>query len=127
MSVITFELKEEHVKLLKNLKWKFGGKHFELTQKDILEEVSPSVNFIAEFVGDNVYDDIDLILNGKPANFDPFKTEEVRVYTQEEKDAMDKLVEELPTALDIVLFNGNYEIGTYITRYHDRQWKKKNV
>lgn len=31
---------------------------------------------------------------------------------------------ELPTALDIILHNGNFELGTYKRKFHVRDWKK---
>lgn len=118
MSVITFTLKEEHVKLLKFLKWSLTDKKFIISAENINEDPSP-------FGGDNIYDDIDLILNGKPDNFNPLTEDNFRQYSKEQKDKMDMLMSDLPTALDIILYNGNFELGTYTTRYHDRQWKRK--
>ncbi len=118
MSVLTLDLKEEHLKLLRHLKWGLADKKFVISAQDVVEDMTP-------FGGDNIYDDIDLILNGKPENFNPLIAEEFRQYSKEEIEKMDKLVEELPMALDIILYNGHFELGTYVTRYHDRQWKKK--
>jgi hypothetical protein len=73
-----------------------------------------------------MYEAIDIILNGRPADFDPFNTEEKVKYTDEQKEAWDNLYHELPTALDVVLYNGSYELGLYKTKYHDRVWKKIN-
>ena len=69
---------------------------------------------------------IDLILNGKPENFDPLNTSELREFTSEQIKEWDKLISELPTALDIILnmYNDKFELGIYKTKYHLRDWKK---
>ena len=119
MSVILFELTEKHVKLLKQLRWS-------LNKEKIISGVSDEGDEIAPPFGENnIYDAIDLILNGVPLDFDPLNTEDLKEYTEEQKAEWDKLYAELSTALDIILFNGNFELGTYATRYHDRQWKKR--
>ena len=118
MSVLVFELREEHVKLLKFLRWSINDKNIiSGVDYDGDEPIPP-------FGENNIYDAIDLILNGLPDEFDPLNTEELREYSDEEKAKWDGLYSELPTALDIVLFNGNFELGTYKTKYHDRNWKK---
>lgn len=116
MSVVKFELKKEHVMLLKNLKWGLLENKFIVSTEDITEDPAP-------FGVDNVYEGIDLILNGKPEDFDPLNSVE-KEYSDEQKDAWDKLISELPTALDIILYNGHFDLGTYKTKFHDRQWKK---
>jgi hypothetical protein len=45
-------------------------------------------------------------------------------YSVEQKSEWDKLYSELPMALDIILYNGSFELGKYKTRYHLRDWKK---
>jgi hypothetical protein len=114
MSLITFELKKEHIELLKNLRWNLQyGKS----------------TFISQFIENdtqelaNIYEEVDLILNGKPSNFDPLNTE-FKDYTSEQKLEWDKLLSELPTALDIVLFTNSFELGHYRTKYNIRSWKK---
>lgn len=119
MSVIKFELKEEHVKLLKNLRWSTKGGL-------IVNMYNDGEEYIPPFGENDLYEAIDVILNGKPTNFDPFNTEEIVEYTEEQKAEWDELYQQLPTALDIVLFNGSYELGTYKTKFHDRVWKKVN-
>jgi hypothetical protein len=117
MSVLKFELKEEHVKLLKNLRW--GVK-----DGVIVNTYNDGEDYIPPFGEDNLYEAIDVILNGKPTNFDPFNTSEISDYTEEQKAEWDKLYQELPIALDIVLFNGSYELGFYKTKWHLRNWVK---
>jgi hypothetical protein len=119
MSVLVFELTEKHVKLLKHLRWSVNKENIISGVSDEGDEIAPP------FGENNIYDAIDLILNGVPADFDPLNTEEIREYSDEQKAEWDKLYSELPMALDVILFNGHFELGTYRTKYHDRQWKKK--
>lgn len=117
MSVLKLELKEEHLKLLKFLRWS--------AKDNVIVGVSGEEESVP-FGENNIYEAIDLILNGVPVDFNPFTTEDLPEYTSEQKEAWDKLYSELPTALDIILFNGHFELGTYKTKYHDRNWKKIN-
>lgn len=116
MSVIKFELKEDHIKLLKHLNWSTHGDGFLISSGDSTEMESP-------FGGMNIYEDIHLILNGNTTEFDPLD-DKVISFTEEEKEEMMVIFEELPTALDIILFNGHFECGKYKTKYHYRDWKK---
>ena len=119
MSVIVFELKEEHVKLLKQLRWSKN-------KENIISGVSDEGDDIAPPFGENnLYDAIDLILNGVPADFKPFDTEDIKEYSAEQKAEWDKLYSELPMALDVILYNGHFNTGTYRTKFHDRNWKLK--
>jgi hypothetical protein len=117
MSVIKFELKEEHVKLLKQLRWSTKGGLIVNTGNDGDGESVPP------FGENNLYDAIDLILNGVPEEFDPFTTEDIVEYSDEQKAEWDQLYNDLPIALDIILFNGHFNLGTYKTKFHDRVWK----
>ena len=120
MSVLKFELKEEHVKLVRQLGWSFNS------EKQIVALGHDGVENLPPFGENNIYDAIDLILHGLPEDFDPFNTEDIKEYSEEQKNEWDKLYEELPTALDIIMYNGHFELGLYKTKYHDRQWKKIN-
>jgi len=121
MSVIVFELKEEHVKLLKHLRWSINK------NDNIIRGVSDEGDDIAPPFGENnIYDAMDLILNGVPADFKPFETEDIKEYSKEQKEVWDALYNELPMALDVILYNGSFELGTYRTKFHDRNWKKVN-
>jgi hypothetical protein len=51
-------------------------------------------------------------------------TNEPTEYTPEQTKEWDKLISELPTALDIILYNGHFELGLYKSKYHLRDWKK---
>jgi hypothetical protein len=117
MSVLKFELKEEHVKLLKNLRWS-------IRDNVIVNMFNDGEDYIPPFGEDNLYEAMDIILNGVPEDFDPMTTDSFKEYSSEQKSQWDKLYSELPIALDIVLFNGNYELGTYKTKWHLRNWIK---
>ena len=115
MSVIRFSLTEDHIKLIKHLSW------------DIIDGViTTSKETPSPFGGMNLYEDVDLILNGNKREFDPLG-DKVIEFSDEEKEKIDKIVEELPMALDVVLFNGKFEVGDYKTKYHYRDWKKQKI
>ncbi len=119
MSVIIFELREDHVKLVKHLRWS-------VNKDNILSGVADDGDDIAPPFGENnIYDAIDLIINGRPDDFKPFETEDIKEYTPEQKATYDALYNELPTALEIILSTGSFELGTYRTKFHDRNWKRK--
>lgn len=116
MSVIKFNLKEEHIKLLKHLRWSKNKNNLIINVSDD-EESLPFDEY-------NIYEAIDLILNGRPEGFNPFEESEPIEYTSEQKEYFDSLYNELPTALDIILYNQNFELGQYKTKYNCREWKK---
>ncbi len=118
MSILKLELTEKHVKLLKHLKVKSLDNYIILSVEDG-EDIPITDN--------DKYSYIDLILNGKPSNFDPLHTEEIIEYSEEQKTTWDALYAELPLALEIILYNGHFELGIYRAKFHDRQWKKKNL
>lgn len=117
MSIVTLEIKEDHLKLLKHLRWSLKDNIVSGVGHDGEEDIPP-------FGENNLYDAIDIILHGVPEDFDPFNTEDIKEYSEEQKAEWDKLYSELPIALDIILFNGHFELGTYKTKFHFRDWKK---
>lgn len=116
MSVIKFELKKEHVLLLKNVNWSLIDNKRIVSIKNE-DDQSP-------FGGDDIYDDINLIINGKPDNLDVLNMDEPPKYTEEQKLEWDKIINELPIALDLILYTGSFELGMYKTRWHLRKWEK---
>jgi len=103
MSVLKFELTEKHISLVKNVNWEWLG-----------EDASK----------DDIYEELGLILYGKPdVPFDP-TSPDVKPYTQEQMDEMDKLHSELPRALQIMLATGEFKTGHYKTKHHDINWVK---
>ena len=118
MSILKFDLKEEHVKLLKHLRWSKGKNNVIVGLDE--EEVS------VPFGENNIYEAIDLILNGRPEDVNALEDDEIINYSEDQKKNWDNLYRELPIALDIILYTGKFEIGSYKTKYHDRNWKKMN-
>ena len=94
MSVLKIEVTEQHLKLLKHLRWSINKAGFILGTED--EEIDR-----APFNENSLYEAIDLILNGKrDMNHDSFLEVD---YSQAQKDEWDKLYSELPSVLSIVL------------------------
>ena len=120
MSIIIFELKEEHVKLVKHLRWSINNDNIISGIGDDGDDIAPP------FGENNIYDAIDLIIHGRPDDFNPFEVEDIKEYSDEEKATYDALYNELPTALEIILSTGSFQLGTYRTKFHDRNWKIKN-
>jgi hypothetical protein len=118
MSVIKFEIKKEHLILLKNLRWS-------INKQNIISGVADEGDEIAPPFGEyNIYDAISLMLKGKPESLDFMTYDDFFTYTDEEKSEWDKLYSELPIALEIVLTTGKFELGHYKARYHNREWVK---
>jgi hypothetical protein len=126
-----FELKKEHLSLIKNLKWSLTkDKSFliskyqpELIPEDEMdEEKSP-------FGGDNLFEDMSLIIYGyrTPEEFTDEEDKEAiknQKYLNNEIDIFNKLFSELPTALEIILSLNTFEPGIYKTKTYDINWKK---
>jgi hypothetical protein len=108
MSLVKFELTEDHINLLRNMEWNQG-------------EMDPVVG---EFNGDYDEEEMGIIIYGKPeGDFDPLD-EEVIPYTEEQIEHLNKLKEGLPMALDIIMQTGKFEAGHYKRKFHLRDWKK---
>jgi hypothetical protein len=121
MALIKFELKDDHIKLLKHLRWSMVSDQL-VSRGDDTEEYGDS-----PFGGDDLLEDMCIILNGKPDNFNPID-DETLVSTLSEGDKIDMLTlhSELPTALDIILYTGSFEPGPYKRKWYDRNWIKDN-
>lgn len=115
MSLLKFELTEQHIALCRFTDWE---------QYHIRKEGIAIDNEIAK---NHMYDEFGLILYGKPdvspLESDPTSSEEVD-WSDEQKEAMDKYFRELPTALQIMLHTGKFESGNYKTKHYDINWKK---
>ncbi len=122
MALDKFELKTEHIALIKNLVW--DENIIFLFEKD---DELPLSQYNSPFGGDNIVEDMGLILYGKPdEDFDPMSDETTR-YNEAQKVEMKKLLKELKIALDITIFCGNFEAGWYSKKHHLREWKKAKV
>lgn len=117
MSLIVFELTQEHLLLLKNTNWALMGGKFLLSADDPEDVQSP-------FGGDNVYEDMRIILDGKPSEFNPLEQDNMDEISADKKERFDKLLNELPMALQIVLSTQSFDVGTYKAKFHDKIWKK---
>lgn len=121
MALIKFELKDNHIKLLKHLRWSMVSDQL-VSRGDDTEEYGDS-----PFGGDDLLEDMCIILNGKPDNFNPIDDETlVSTLSDEEKSSILALHSELPTALDIILYTGSFEPGHYKRKWYDRNWIKDN-
>lgn len=114
MSVLKLELKEEHLKLLKFLRWS--------VKDNVIQGISNDEDSVP-FGENSIYEAIDLILNGK-GDLNPFTTEDLPEYSDDQKAEWDELYADLPLALEIILSNATFELGTYKTKWHFRDWKK---
>ena len=116
MSILKFELKDEHIKLLSNLDWSINDNGEVCGVKDEGDEIAPP---FGEF---DKYQAIDLILNGKQEGIDLLETYELPEYSDEQKAEWDKLYSELPLALSVILKRQSFQTGNYKTKYHDIFW-----
>lgn len=119
MSVIKFELTEDHIKLVRQL---------QINQKEVKENLfSPEISGDNPF-GDDIFMDMFLILYGKPEgeieNPNPWDENSSTPWNDEQLEYMIKLLNELSYALDVILYTGDFQVGTYKTKTYVREWKK---
>lgn len=89
----------------------------------ISNDGKPTINQDDLLGGGDLYEDIDLILNGNIMDVDPL-TPKINEISDEQKKERDNLVSELPKALDIILFTNNFEPDIYLTRDYERKLGK---
>ena len=95
-----FQLRYIHIKLIKNLK---------VTYEDCGWFKCPKVDHIRPFGSTDIAQDIRDLLGWED--------------TLENAYRVTELAKELPTAVAIVLGNGNTVLGTYSTEENDNNWK----
>ena len=118
MALLKFELTEDHLKLLKNLKWSINE------NTNCIESIgSGDEHGKSPFGGDDIIEDMYLILQGKPEDFDP-ANDELYYISEDYISELKQLFSELTMALDIVMFTGKFEAGHYKTKWYDRNWIK---
>lgn len=140
MSLIKFELKENHLKLLKYLQWsKTETNHF-LSIANLDNDDAEDV-ILTPFGGDNLIEDIGHIIYGRPEDEDiqPKRRDNeedephiVRIgevdetfgYSPEQIKEITDLFNGLAMALEICLYTQSFEVGHYKRKYHDRHWIK---
>jgi hypothetical protein len=119
MSVIKFKLTEDHLKLVRQL---------QVDVERVDDELEgPQISGKRPFGNSDIFEDMFLILYGKPENEDldvnPWDEQE-DPWDIDQLENMKKLLGELPYALDIVLYTGKFETGEYKTKTYLRDWKK---
>jgi len=125
MSLIKFELKEDHLKLLKYLQWSQTETNHILSIDTVDNDDAEEV-ILTPFGGDDLIQDIGDIIYGKPENFDPFDEDAEFgkvTYSDEQIEYMTELFNGITTALDICLYTQSFTIGHYKSPYHLRDWK----
>lgn len=116
MALIKFELKKEHLILLKFLDW-------ELISKDRVATLIPE-GAETPFGGIDIIEDIGVMIYGKPeGEFDPTSSMPP-TYSDEQKAEIKKLIDELPMALEVVLFTQSFEVGFYKRKWNLKNWEK---
>ena len=115
MAIIKFELKENHIKLLKHLDWKIGDNNG-IENKEVENETP--------YGGLSLVEDIGLMLYGKPeGEFDPLSSYE-RQYSEEQIKEIEDLYSELPLALQVILYLGTFQVGHYKKNWNQNNWRE---
>lgn len=107
-----FELKEEHLKLLKNM----------YVDWDDCEFGAPAIDCKRPYGDSYVYGDIAKILG-----IEGFKDSEDEIhFSKEQIDLMNNLHKETRIALQIILMTGKFEPGIYIADEYSTNWHKES-
>lgn len=114
MALRKFELKEEHLKLIKHLKWAIAEDNSLFCE---VENNTP-------YGGLSLIEDAGLILYGKPeGEFDPLSPYGA-TYTKEEEKVIQDLYDELPMALSVINYTQKFEVGHYKAKWPETFWRK---
>lgn len=105
-----FELKEEHIKLLRNANVMWNDCEFE----------APAIDCKRPYGNSNVYRDIARLLGIKGIIIDGEEK-----FSQDQIDLMYKLHKETETALQIILVTGEFIPGDYIADEIKDNWKRR--
>lgn len=113
MAKIKFELTEDHIKLMNHLSFDIhddGGLYV------------PTENG-TPYGGFSLIEDCGLILYGKPEeSFDPISPYGPQ-YSEEQKEYIKKIYNELPYAIEIVLTLKTFKIGKYKRSWNQLNWE----
>lgn len=117
MAKKTFKLTEDHINVV-------SGLDLVLTKEAIEEREKENINIFGG--GYDLLEEIALIIYGQnlEMNTDIFATKSFNL-TQEQKDYSEKISNELPLALKIILQNKSFETGEYVSKSYDNKWIKK--
>lgn len=113
MSILKFELKEEHIVLLRSFKW------CEMDESMVIKTDSED----NPLSGYDYHDVVGAMIFGLPDNYVAIEDECIP-FTEQQIEEIDKLISELPMALDVILNGGTFEPGLYKTKFVHRDWKK---
>lgn len=119
MSIFKVTITEDHLKLLKNLK---------ITRSDLSElnqyDGIPNININEVFGSEDILSDAYLIIYGKPKEYNPFDETDEPLWSKEEEEYMLGLLKDLYLVLDVVLYTGEFKLGTFKTKTYLRDWKE---
>lgn len=131
MSLIKFELKQEHIDLIRGLKWEAA--EYPDTGRFGLPYIDPDYPF-GDLMGgvldeeenndeDAYLKDAAIIIYGKPEKEkdDPFDQEGPE-YSEEQMEHVKELIGELYYALDIIIKTGKFEPGKYKRKNYEIEW-----
>lgn len=105
-----FELKEEHIKLLKNM----------CVGWDDCEFGAPVIDCKRPYGNSDVYSDIAKILGIKGTIVG-----DEEIFSEEQMNQMDNIHKDTETALQIVLVTGEFKLGEYVADEYIDNWKLK--
>lgn len=127
MSLVKFEVKEDHLKLMRFLQWSKTDTNHILSINDLDRDDVEDV-VLTPFGGDDLIQDIGDILYGVPEGEIDFMDEETgfgkATYTEEQIAYMTELFNGLHVALNICLYRQAFECGHFKRKYHDFHWEK---
>lgn len=106
MSIITFEITEDHLKLIPFLNFTANGHTITAGEK--------SDN---PFGDGDFYEEVGAMIYGKPSeDFDPF-AESGPQYDTEQKKYMESLFQDVPQVLEILLSSSSFKPGIYSKKF----------
>lgn len=127
MSLIKFEIKEDHLKLMRFLQWSKTDTNHILSINDLDRDDVEDV-VLTPFGGDDLIQDMGDILIGVPEGKIDFMDEESGFgktnYSDEQIAYMTELFNGLHIALNICLYRQAFETGHFKRKYHDFHWEK---
>lgn len=107
-----FELREEHLKLLRNM----------CVGWDDCEFGAPAIDCKRPYGNSGVHEDIANILG-----INGFEDSDGEIHFSEEQEAlMNMFHEETKTALQIVLVTGKFDKGIYVADEYSKNWVREN-
>ncbi len=116
-NIKVFLMKEEHLKLLKNMQVRW----------DDCEFGAPAIDCKRPYGNSDTYKDIANIIGIKGKGSPDEDLEDDESFSKEEIDLMNTLHKETEIALQIVLFTGKFEPGIYVANEYYNDWVKEGL